>query len=222
MFALRFLMGVVIFVVVSFVNRFVFALFMWREIFMKRKLSVLVSVIFLLFAAVFSLPQGCCAMAKNAEVQVEYLRHRNFARRFIDNYTIHVFQKAHEHAGLTFHRGITVTRPHGYTTEDNIRRDSNAAGLGPACMIRWERPISGKLYGDLECSGSFLIYSKAFPAQGRPWGFMWRIGPRLTWKYTKNNSFSLGYMFSHSSNGMRTKNPGHDSFGFSIGFNHNF
>ena len=78
------------------------------------------------------------------------------------------------------------------------------------------------LYGDLEFSGSFLIYSKAFPAQGRPWGFMWRIGPRLTWKYTKNNSFSLGYMFSHSSNGMRTKNPGHDSFGFSIGFNHNF
>ncbi|MBQ2555792.1 MAG: acyloxyacyl hydrolase [Thermoguttaceae bacterium] len=38
----------------------------------------------------------------------------------------------------------------------------------------------------------------------------------------KNNSFSLGYMFSHSSNGMRTKNPGHNAFGFSIGFNHNF
>ena len=115
-----------------------------------------------------------------------------------------------------------MTRPHGYTTEDNIRRDSDAVGLGPACMIRWARPISGKLYGDLEFSGSFLIYSKAFPAQGRPWGFMWRIGPRLTWKYTKNNSFSLGYMFSHSSNGMKTKNPGHHSFGFSIGFNHNF
>ena len=106
---------------------------------MKRKLSVFVSVIFLLLAAVFSLPQGCCAMAKNAEVQVEYLRHRVYARRFIDNYNIHVFQKAHEHAGLTFHRGITVTRPRGYTTEDNIRRDSDAVGLGPACMIRWER-----------------------------------------------------------------------------------
>ena len=189
---------------------------------MKRKLSVFVSVIFLLVAAVFSLQQSCYAMAKNAEVQVEYLRHRIYARRFIDNYNIHVFQKAHEHAGFTFHRGITVTRPHGYTTEDNIRRDSNAAGLGPACMIRWERPISGKLYGDLEFSGSFLIYSKAFPAQGRPWGFMWRIGPRLTWKYTKKNSFSLGYMFSHSSNGMKTKNPGHHSFGVSVGFNHNF
>ena len=37
---------------------------------MKRRLSVFVSVIFLLVAAVFSLPQGCGAMAKNAEVQV--------------------------------------------------------------------------------------------------------------------------------------------------------
>ena len=189
---------------------------------MKRKLSVFVSIIFLLVAVVFSLQQSCYAMAKNAEVQVEYLRHHLYARRYIDNYNIHVFQKAHEHAGLTFHRGITFTRPQGYTTEDNIRRDSDAVGLGPAGMIRWERPISGKLYGDLEFSGSFLIYSKAFPAQGRPWGFMWRLGPRLTWKYTKNNSFSLGYMFSHSSNGMKTKNPGHHSFGFSIGFNHNF
>ena len=52
---------------------------------MKRELSVFVSVIFLLVAAVFSLPQGCYAMAKNAEVQVEYLRHHLYARRFIDN-----------------------------------------------------------------------------------------------------------------------------------------
>ena len=188
---------------------------------MKRKLSVFVSIIFLLVAVVFSLQQSCYAMAKNAEVQVEYLRHHLYARRFIDNYNIYVVQKAHEHAGLTFHRGITFTRPQGYTTEDNIRRDSDAVGLGPAGMIRWERPISGKLYGDLEFSGSFLIYSKAFPAQGRPWGFMWRIGPRLTWKYTKNNSFSLGYMFSHSSNGMKTKNLGHHSVGVSIGFKKN-
>lgn len=168
-------------------------------------------------------PQTVChAKSSNVEIQAEYLSHHKFARRFIDNYNVHVFQKAHEHAGLTFHRGLTITRAHGYTTEDDIRRNSNAVGLGPVGMIRWERPISGKLYGDLEVSGSFLIYSKSFPAQGRPWGFMWRVGPRLTWKYTKNNSFSLGYIFSHSSNGMKSKNPGHNSFGFSLGFNHSF
>ena len=164
----------------------------------------------------------CLAKASNVEIQAEYLRHHQFGRRFIDDYNVHVFQKAHEHAGLTFHRGLTFTRAHGYTTDDDIRRKSNAVGLGPAVMIRWERPISGKLYGDLEFSGSFLIYNKSFPAQGRPWGFMWRVGPRLTWKYTKDNSISLGYMFSHSSNGMRTKNPGHHAFGFSLGFNHSF
>ena len=42
---------------------------------MKRKLSVFVSIIFLLVAVVFSLQQSCYAMSKNAEVQVEYLRH---------------------------------------------------------------------------------------------------------------------------------------------------
>ncbi len=185
--------------------------------------AVCFAAILFSFLMITVFPQTVCqAKANNVEIQAEYLMHRIYARRFIDNYNIHVFQKAHEHAGLTFHRGLTFTRPHGYTTEDDIRRNSNAVGLGPAGMIRWERPISGKLYGDLEFSGSFLIYSKSFPAQGRPWGFMWRVGPRLTWKYTKNNSISLGYMFSHSSNGMRTKNPGHHAFGFSLGFNHSF
>jgi len=189
---------------------------------MKLKFSVFTASALLLTLSVLTIHSVCQAMAKNVEIQAEYLQHRVFADRFIDNYNLHIFQKAHEHAGLTFHRGLTFTRPHGYTTEDNIHRDSNAVGLGPACMVRWERPLSGKLYGDLEFSGSFMIYNKAFPAQGRPWGFMWRVGPRLTWKYTKNNSFSLGYMLSHSSNGMKRKNPGHHSFGFSLGFNHNF
>lgn len=162
------------------------------------------------------------AMAQNVEIQAEYLQHRFFDDRFINNYNIHIFQKAHEQAGLTFHRGLTVTRAHGYTTEDGIYRQSNAIGLGPAAMVRWERPLTGKLYGDLEASGSFLLYNKAFPAQGRPWGFMWRIGPRFTYKYTANNSVSLGYMLSHSSNGMKRKNPGHHSIGFSLGFHHRF
>ena len=61
---------------------------------MKRKLSVFVSIIFLLVAVVFSLQQSCYAMAKNAEVQVEYLRHRIYARRFIDNYNIHVAHRS--------------------------------------------------------------------------------------------------------------------------------
>lgn len=165
---------------------------------------------------------ACYAAPKNVEIQTEYLRHRFFKDRYIDNYNIHIFQKVHEHAGLTFHRGLTFTSARGYTTDDNIYRNSDAVGLGPSAMIRWERPISGKLYGDLEASGTFLIYSKSFPAQGRPWGFMWRIGPRLTWKYSANNSISLGYMFSHSSNGMKTKNPGHNALGFSLGFNHSF
>lgn len=162
------------------------------------------------------------ASANNLEIQTEYLQHRMFDDRFINNYNVHLFQKAADHAGFTFHRGLTITRPHGYTTEDGIHRDSNAVGLGPAAMLRWERPLSGKMYWDLEGSASFLVYNKAFPAQGRPWGFMWRVGPRFTYKYTTHNSISLGYILSHSSNGLKTKNPGHHSIGFSLGFNHLF
>lgn len=176
-------------------------------------------------AAVFSLSMGSQTMglaASNLELQTEYLQHRFFGKRYIDDYNVHVFQKAHEQGGVTIHRGLTITRAHGYTTEDDIRRDSNAVGLGPAMMLRWERPLSGKMYWDLEGSVSFLAYHKAFPAQGRPWGFMWRIGPRFTYKYTSHNSISLGYMMSHHSNGMKTKNPGHNAIGFSLGLNHTF
>ncbi len=162
------------------------------------------------------------AMAGNVEVQTEYLQHRAFPDRHIDDVNIHVFQKAHEQAGFTFHRGFTVTRAHGFTTEDAVYRKSNAWGIGPAVMVRYERPLSGKLTWDVEGSGSLLVYSKSFPAQGRPFGFMWRIGPRLNYHYTKDNSASLGYIFSHSSNGFSTDNPGHNSIGFSLGFDHKF
>lgn len=90
-------------------------------------------------AAVFSLSMGSQTMglaASNLELQTEYLQHRFFGKRYIDDYNVHVFQKAHEQGGVTIHRGLTITRAHGYTTEDDIRRDSNAVGLGPAMMLR--------------------------------------------------------------------------------------
>lgn len=175
-----------------------------------------------LFLTSLSAASHVSAMAGNVEIQTEYLQHRAFSDRHIDDVNIHVFQKAHEQAGFTFHRGFTVTRAHGFTTEDAVYRKSNAWGIGPAVMVRYERPLSGKLTWDVEGSGSFLVYSKSFPAQGRPFGFMWRIGPRLNYHYTKDNSVSLGYIFSHSSNGMSTDNPGHNSVGFSLGFDHKF
>ncbi|MBQ7416638.1 MAG: hypothetical protein IJV18_00870, partial [Acidaminococcaceae bacterium] len=53
------------------------------------------------FVSFFAIQTECQAMSKNVEVQAEYVQHRMFDDRFINNYNLHHFQKAHEHAGLT-------------------------------------------------------------------------------------------------------------------------
>lgn len=179
--------------------------------------------IFALICSFFTLmPLMHADAARDVEIQAEYLDHRFYDDRTIDSYTVHVFEKVKQNGSISLHRGLTLTRATGYNTEHHRKMDSNAWGIGPAAMIRWERPLSGKLYWDLEGSGSFLIYDRAFPARGRPWGFMWRIGPRLTYKFGSHNALSLGYMLMHSSNGMGHKNPGLDAVGFSLGYVHSF
>ena len=79
---------------------------------MKYAKTVCFAAILFSFLMITVFPQTVCqAKANNVEIQTEYLMHRIYARRFIDNYNVHIFQKAHEHAGLTFHRGLTFTRP---------------------------------------------------------------------------------------------------------------
>ncbi len=152
------------------------------------------------------------------EIQVEYLRHSMFKDREIDNYTIHCFRKFHQKGALSWHKGWTLTRATGYTTEDGIRRDSNAWGTGPALMVRWERPWRGKATVSLDGSGSALVYNRNFPAQGRPFGFYWRLLPQIHYHADRHNTISLGYTLMHASNGLRTRNPGHNGIGFVLGW----
>ena len=158
----------------------------------------------------------------NLEVQVEYLDARCFNRRDVNTYNIHVFQTAWKRRALTIHRGLTFTRALGYTSEYGFAEDSQAVGLGPAVMLRWTQPLSGKLSASLDASGSLMLYNRAHPAHGRAYGFLWRVGPRLIWSYDADNSVSLGWSFAHSSNGMGTHNPGYNGVGFSLGFGHKF
>ena len=121
---------------------------------------------------------------------------------------------------LSLHYGLTFERATGYTTEDDIWRDAEAVGFGPSYMMRWTKHVSGKLDGSVDASGSLLAYNHAHPGNGRAYGFLWRIGPRLTYHYTDRDSLSLAYLFHHSSNGMGTHNPGYNGVGFSLGFTH--
>lgn len=156
------------------------------------------------------------------DIQLDYLEGRFFKKRSIDLYNLHVFWQNRTVHHLKTYYGLTVERAVGSTTKDGSYRDSEAVGLGPAVQLRWERPLGGKFTGSIDGTGSLLLYNHAHPADGRAYGFLWRIGPRLTYHYTSRDAVSLAYMFHHSSNGMKDHNPGYNGVGFSLGYMHRF
>lgn len=164
-------------------------------------------------------PRG--AAGKHAvEVQVEYLDGRFFKERNVNLWNVHVLwqNRVVHHTAVSY--GFTLERALGYTSDDGVYRDSEAAGLGPAVQLRRERSLGGKFTASVDGSGSLLFYNHAHPARGRAYGFLWRIGPRLTYHATDRDSISLAYLFHHSSNGMKSHNPGYNGVGFSLGYRH--
>lgn len=156
------------------------------------------------------------------DIQMDYFEGHFFKERNIDLYNLHVFWQNRTVHHIKTYYGLTVERAVGCTTKDGIYRDSEAVGLGPAVQLRWERPLGGKFTGSIDGTGSLLLYNHAHPADGRAYGFLWRIGPRLTYHYTSRDAVSLAYMFHHSSNGMKDHNPGYNGVGFSLGYEHRF
>ncbi|MBQ3727298.1 MAG: acyloxyacyl hydrolase [Selenomonadaceae bacterium] len=159
------------------------------------------------------------------EIQVEYLLGRAFSQRHVNNYNVHFFEKVTDNGVLSYWRGLTFTRALGYTNprkDGGVHHDSQGVGLGPALMLRWDKKISGKLHGAFDFTGSLMFYNKAHPYDGRAYGFLWRLGPRLTWHFREDDSISLGYSFSHFSNGLRRHNPGYNTLGFSVGYTHSW
>lgn len=159
---------------------------------------------------------------KTWEIQADYMEHRFYRHRHIDNYSIHAYRKMGSHGSISWYQGLTATWNDGYITDHGRHRNSDSWGIGPSVMGRWERRLSGKLYGSVDVSGSLLVYNKAFPAGGRAYGFMWRYGPRLTYKYNDRDSLSLAYLWMHCSNGMEKRNPGYNAAGYSLAWSRTF
>ena len=159
------------------------------------------------------------------EIQLEYLSGNSFNQRHVNNYNVHFFEKVTDNGVISYWRGLTFTRALGYTNpkkDGGVHHDSKGVGLGPAFMLRWDKKVSGKFHAGADVTGSLMFYNKAHPYDGRAYGFLWRLGPRLTWQATDEDSFSLGYSISHFSNGLRRHNPGYNTLGFSVGYAHNF
>ena len=178
----------------------------------------------LMLAAFFLLNISTAAAQKDYEIQMEYLSGKSFSSRNVNNYNVHIFRKAKDNGTFSISYGATFTRAVGATNprQEGIWKDSNGVGIGPAGLLRWQKKVSGKFYASWDFSGSFMLYNKAHPAEGRAYGFLWRTGPRLIWKYGENDSVSLGYSVSHFSNAMKTHNPGYNTLGFSLGITHSF
>ena len=159
---------------------------------------------------------------KPYEIQMSYLHGGFFKDRKINRYDVDLLKQFKRNGSVTLYVGATVSRMTGYTTENGIWRDSNAWGIGPTFMFRWEKPICGKLYGSIDASASLQFYNRAHPALGRAFGFLWRAGPRLTYRYNEYEALSLGYIFHHCSNGFQSHNPGYNGSGLSLGYQKSF
>ena len=159
-----------------------------------------------------------------AEIQADYFEHRG-ERRYINLYNLHVFRQYKEMHGMSLHWGLTVTRPVGSWAEKDapdVRLDSGAVGVGPSYMVRWTKPLGKKWEASLDLTGGLMVYNKVHPAHTRNYDFMWRIGPRLTYNFNDRNALSIAYLGHHVSNGQRTKNPGYNGVGVSIGYRYTY
>ena len=126
---------------------------------------------------------------------------------------------------MSLHWGLTVTRPVGSWAEKdapNVRLDSGAVGVGPSYMVRWTKPLGKKWEVSLDLTGGLMVYNKVHPAHTRNYDFMWRIGPRLAYNFNDRNALSIAYLGHHVSNGQRTKNPGYNGVGVSVGYRYTY
>ena len=188
---------------------------------MKKFLSVLIIV--LMSCGVVSAEEKTFDDAN--EIQLEYLLGNSFNQRHVNNYNVHYFEKVTDNGVISYWRGLTFTRAIGYTNpkkDGGVHHDSEGVGLGPAFMLRWDKKVSGKFHAGADFTGSFMFYNKAHPYDGRAYGFLWRIGPRISWQFTDKDSFSVNYSISHFSNAMRSHNPGYNTLGFSVGYTRSF
>jgi lipid A 3-O-deacylase len=161
----------------------------------------------------------CYAAESKLELDWDYLTPKQ-SDRDLDTVSVHILKKISETKNKSFYRGITITRPLGNVTLEHQTQsqDSSAVGIGPIYMFRTEKHYSGKLSSALDISGGVILYDKPFPAGGRYYDFMWRVGPKLIYKFNEDSSVNVGYTLMHVSNGFRTHNPGYDAHGISLGF----
>ena len=183
---------------------------------MRRLIYLFIFVNFLLI----SMPGNsyCYAADSKLELEWEYLiPHEN--DRNLNTSSLHILKKISETNTRSVYRGITITRAQGdISFKEQNHMASSAVGIGPIYMVRNEKYRSGKLSVAIDMSGGFMIYNKVFPAGGKCYNFMWRLGPQFIYKINETSSINVGYMLMHVSNAFKNHNPSYNAHGLTFGF----
>lgn len=178
-------------------------------------------------ACVFASMMCVCSLAhaetstvEGWDFQAEYLKH-NKSDKHVDNYNLHVYTHLWNNDYISLYGGGIATIADGYMDKDE-RNNSDAVGLGPSIMGRLEFNPFGNFYAGLEVAGSMRFFSKAHPAGGRCYDFLWQVGPRLSYKFGNYTAVGLSAYYAHASNGMNSHNPGYEMKGLALDVEYKF
>ncbi len=166
---------------------------------------------------------------------LEFLSPVDHARN-IDTYIFDVFYPVAEIS--TINLRVSAVASFSYATGDitqiegeysegtmhDVNYKNSAFALGPGVQLDWRALEGEKLFFHLEAICNLFIYNDKFPAGGKYYNFMWRIGPSIYYKLDNSSEVGIGYHWSHASNGtgVRPENPSYDAEGVFIRYSRHF
>ena len=125
--------------------------------------------------------------------------------------------------------GITGTYAWGYVQQFKNTSDStseidvyktSAFGIGPIIQVEHTIFKINRFALVGEASGGVILYSNRFPYGGDFYNFMFRMGPSISYRISKNGYLKMGYRWMHVSNGKGygNQNPFYEAQGIGIAF----
>ena len=88
-------------------------------------------------------------------------------------------------------------------------------------IIRLQKSDTGKLRNEKTPQMDHPP-GRSHPAGGRAYDFLWRVGPRFSYKLGNYSALGLTLLYAHASNGMNSHNPGYEMKGVNLDFEYKF
>ena len=155
--------------------------------------------------------------SSDLEIELEYLTPL-IDNRNIKTISFNVLKETSDNGHFSFYYGCTITRAWGNIVYHQEKLESSAFGIGPVCLMRDNIFQGLRSSLGLDMSVGLILYSEDFPADGRIYNFMWRIGPKFRYQLSDNLVLNCGYKWMHVSNGHFSgdRNPGYNADGYMV------